>query len=209
MLFDLDGVLVDSETQYSKFWDGINKLYPTGHEDLSAIIKGTTLVHILDKYFKPETHSDIISRLDDFEHWMTYDIKPGVISLLTRLGELGTPAVMVTSSNDDKMAQLWSQQPELRNYFTHIVTADMISHSKPDPEGYLLGARLAGASPCNCAVFEDARQGVMAGKASGAYVVGIAGTLPADALFPYSDIVVDTLAGFNVDALELLLRERS
>ena len=85
----------------------------------------------------------------------------------------------------------------------------MISHSKPDPEGYLLGARLAGASPCNCAVFEDARQGVMAGKASGAYVVGIAGTLPADALFPYSDIVVDTLAGFNVDALELLLRERS
>ena len=90
-LFDLDGVLVDSESQYTICWDAINKVYPTGIADFARRIKGTTLTNILSTYFDPSVHEDIIRRLDEFERNMHYDIKPGVLPLLSRLRELKIP----------------------------------------------------------------------------------------------------------------------
>lgn len=207
-LFDLDGVLIDSETVYTHFWSKIGAKYRPDVPDLAIRIKGTTLDNILNTYFPSELHPDIIRAIDDQERNMVYDIKPGVTELLTLLMERGIAAVMVTSSNNMKMAQLWEQHPRLRGYFTDIVTADMIQHSKPDPEGYLLGADMAGVPIRHCCVFEDSKQGVMAGRSAGAYVVGIAGTLPGRVIAPYSDMVIDTLVDFNVDQLTSILMSR-
>ena len=208
-LFDLDGVLVDSESQYTICWDAINKVYPTGIADFARRIKGTTLTNILSTYFDPSVHEDIIRRLDEFERNMHYDIKPGVLPLLSRLRELKIPVAMVTSSNDEKMRRLWEHQAGLRQYFDHIVTADMMHRSKPDPEGYLIGAKLCGVSPTHCAVFEDSLQGVHAGHAAGAYVVGITGTVKTEALREYADTIVDTLENFDIDALLAILENRN
>lgn len=207
-LFDLDGVLIDSETEYTRFWKKVGLHYRPDVPDLAIRIKGTTLENILDTYFPAAQHPEIIKAIDEQERTMTYNIKPGVTDLLTLLMERGIPAVMVTSSNNLKMSRLWKQHPEFRDYFTHIVTADMISRSKPDPEGYLLGAEMAGVPIRRCCVFEDSRQGVMAGRNAGAYVIGIAGTLPAETIAPYSDRVIDTLEGFDVDALTSILKSR-
>lgn len=207
-LFDLDGVLIDSETCYTHFWSEIGRMYRPDVPDLAIAIKGTTLNHILDTYFPQELHSRIVNDLDEFEKNMVYEIKPGVMDLLTLLMERHIPAVMVTSSNNQKMTSLWSQLSQFREYFTHIVTADMISRSKPDPEGYLMGAEIAEVPIRRCCVFEDSRQGVTAGKNAGAYVVGVAGTLPAEMIAPFSDIVVDTLEGFDVDNLISILSSR-
>lgn len=207
-LFDLDGVLIDSETEYTRFWERVGMRYRPDVPDLAMRIKGTTLENILDTYFPTELHPGIIQAIDEQERNMDYDIKPGVTDLLTLLMERGIPAVMVTSSNNQKMSRLWEQHPQFRDWFSNIVTADMISRSKPDPEGYLLGAGMAGVPIRRCCVFEDSRQGVMAGRNAGAYVVGIAGTLPAAAIAPYSDRVIDTLEGFDVDELVSILRSR-
>lgn len=200
-LFDLDGVLIDSETVYTRFWSEMGRKFRPDVPTLAIDIKGTTLTHILGTYFKPDTHAYIKERLDELERTMPFDLKPGVRDLLASLNERNVPAVMVTSSNEQKMTSLWTRQPELRGFFKGIVTADMIHHSKPDPEGYLSGAAIAGVPPRNCVVFEDSEQGVMAGQRAGAYVVGVAGTLPAAVIAPYSDRVVDTLQNFDVDAL--------
>ena len=80
------------------------------------------------------------------------------------------------------MEHLREEIPELEGMMTELVTADRITRSKPDPEGYILAANLLGADPKNCVVFEDSLQGVKAGRASGAYVTGIAGTLPASVI---------------------------
>lgn len=202
-LFDLDGVLIDSEKEYSRIWSEIDRRYPTGVADFSKVIKGRTLTEILNLFFPgKELQINVTSMLNDLEQKMHYHFCPGAQSLLTWLNDANVPLALVTSSNGDKMAHLHDEIPGFEDYFTHIVTADLISRSKPDPEGYLLGARLCGVAPEHCAVFEDSKQGVMAGRAAGAFVIGVAGTLPAADIAPFSDLVVDSLN--DVDAREIL-----
>ena len=208
-LFDLDGVLIDSETAYSEIWTRIEREYPTGIEDFARKIKGTTLEKILsDNYPDASTRAKVEARLYELEGQMKYTPLPGAVELLSTLNGHGIPAVIVTSSNDKKMQHLWSDLPDFRQYFRKIVDGDMVTHSKPDPEGYLLGASLIDRKPEHCVVFEDSLQGVKAGHNSGAYVVGVAGTLPAETIAPYCDMVVDTLEDFDVEGLVEILEDR-
>lgn len=201
-LFDLDGVLIDSEKEYSRIWARINSEFPSGKENLEVIIKGCTLDKILeDNYPNKEVQKKVVSRLYELESKMQYRWLPGAKELLSSLSSRGIPAVMVTSSNDDKMRHLDEELPEIRSYFSYIVTANQIRHSKPDPEGYLLGASEIGCLPEMCVVFEDSIQGVTAGFRAGSYVVGVAGTNPRHALEPWSDKVVDSLEEIDVDEI--------
>lgn len=199
-LFDLDGVLIDSEREYSKIWATVNAEYPTGFEDLEIRIKGCTLDKILDDYY-PDLmiRKKVVDRLYELESKMRYTYLPGAAELLRNLRIAGIPAAMVTSSNDDKMRHLDEELPDIRQYFSTIVTADKITKSKPDPEGYLLGASLIDRDINQCVIFEDSLQGVKAGRASGALVVGVAGTLDKDVLKPYSDIIVNDLSEIEID----------
>lgn len=207
-LFDLDGVLIDSESQYTGIWQEIEEEFPTGVENFALRIKGTTLPNILNSYFKAEDHSRIRELLEIKEAAMVYAYLPGANELLEMLSEGGHRAVIVTSSMNDKMQILWNQHPEMRGYFIDIITGDRVSHSKPDPEGYLLGAKTLGASPSKCVVFEDSYQGVKAGHAAGCYVVGVKGTVEPDRLAEYSDIVVDSLEEIDLNQLVRLLKDR-
>ena len=56
-LFDLDGVLIDSESEYTQIWEEIDRHFPTGIENFAIRIKGQTLPEILNANFSPETHS--------------------------------------------------------------------------------------------------------------------------------------------------------
>lgn len=209
-LFDLDGVLIDSEKEYSRIWAQVNREYPTGVASLESVIKGCTLDKILDDHYPDMgVREHVVKRLYELESQMKYEYLPGAEQLLKAIKERGIPAVLVTSSNDVKMRHLDEELPEIRDYFTFIVTADLITKSKPDPEGYLLGAHKASRDIRECVVFEDSLQGVKAGRASGAYVVGVAGTLPREILSPYSDIVVDSLEEIQLDNLLKTIAQRN
>lgn len=208
-LFDLDGVLIDSEREYSKIWARVNEEYPSGTRSLEQVIKGCTLDKILnDHYPDPVVREKVVARLYELEKLMKYAYLPGAERLLKSIKSMGLPMALVTSSNDVKMAHLDEELPELRGMFDFIVTADMISKSKPDPEGYLLGSQKIGRDISNCVVFEDSLQGVKAGRNSGAYVVGVAGTLDRGIIAPFSDVVVDTLEEIDTAQLAELLSER-
>lgn len=207
-LFDLDGVLIDSETEYSRIWTEIDRKFHSGYDDIATRIKGTTLDSIIDTYFPHANRQEIIDMLYDLESKMVYRWLPGALDILQFASDHHIPTVLVTSSNDVKMVHLHEEIPDFDHWFDHIVTADMISRSKPDPEGYLLGAKLIDALPEHCAVFEDSYQGVQAGRASGAYVVGVAGTLPAERIQPFSDIVVSSLEELDFEDLSRNLASR-
>lgn len=193
-LFDLDGVLIDSEREYSRIWASVNAEFNTGIENLEVKIKGCTLDKILSDYFPdPELQKKVVEKLYELEGRMHYEYLPGAQALLYEINSSGYPLALVTSSNNDKMKHLKEEIPELLNYFNAVVTADMISCSKPDPESYLKGAELLEVEIKNCAVFEDSLQGVKAGKSAGAFVIGVAGTMSREVLAPYSDIVIDSL----------------
>lgn len=203
-LFDLDGVIIDSEREYSRIWRTINREYPTGIDNLEYLIKGCTLDKILQEYYpEMEMREKVISRLYELEGKMNYQYLPGAKELLDNLSLLKIPKVLVTSSNDDKMKHLYEEIPDITDQFSFIVTANQITKSKPDPEGYLLGANKIKKNIRKCIVFEDSLQGVMAGHNAGAFVVGVAGTLPADVIAPFSNIVVDNLS--KLDLKDLLL----
>ena len=191
VLFDLDGVLIDSETEYTRIWGEVHRRYPTGVEDLPHKIKGMTLDNIISTYFYDrEDKQQLRDTLHELENQMTYEWLPGAKEFIEWLISENIPRALVTSSDNEKMAHLREQLPELESMMTTIVTADKISKSKPDPEGYLLAAKLIGIPPQHCAVVEDSLQGVKAGRASGAFVIGMEGTLPAETIAPYSDIVI-------------------
>lgn len=201
-LFDLDGVLIDSERMYTKIWEAIEEQWPTGIDNFAYKIKGTTLEDILDHYFPDkDVRSKVVDELYRLEGLMIYTPMPGAVELLEALRSRDIPVALVTSSNDLKMQHLWSDMPGLKDMFDVIITGDEVTHSKPNPEGYLTAAARLGVDPQRCAVFEDSLQGVKAGKAAGAFVVGVAGTLKAEDIAPYSDVVVNGVAEVDIDTL--------
>lgn len=201
LLFDLDGVIIDSETEYSKIWRHINEVFPTGVPDLERVIKGCTLTSILTTYFPENQREEVKEMLYRLEGEMRYYYALGGREILLRARDAGIPAALVTSSDDIKMSHLYEQIPELRGMFTAIVTAGDISRSKPDPEGYLLGASRLGLDASQCIVFEDSLQGLEAGRRAGAHLVAIASTLGRDRVADKAPIVVDDLSQINLNSL--------
>lgn len=200
-LFDLDGVLIDTESLYTEYWDTLGRRFAPGISDFAMRIKGTTISDILATYFPPELHDEILGSLRGFEASMAYRLFPGVEDFLRRISAAGIPAAIVTSSNDEKMQRLWSQLPELRQWFAAVVTDSMVSHSKPDPEPYLVGAAKLGVRPEDCCVFEDSFSGIESGRRAGAKVVALSTTNSLESLAGKADLVIPSFEGLTVERL--------
>lgn len=207
-LFDLDGVIIDSESEYTRIWEEIEKKFPTGRENFALAIKGQTLTKILEDNFPVSIREEVKVMLHMLEEKMKYSYCRDAEEFIRELNSRGRRIAIVTSSDNMKMAHLFTDIPELRTNVYGIIDATKVSRSKPDPEGYLRGAEMLCREIGKCAVFEDSVQGVMAGRASGAYVIGIAGTKKREDLEPYCHIVVDRLREVDIEELENLLSDR-
>jgi len=202
VLFDLDGVLIDTEGIYTDFWSDIDRRFPTGVPDFARAIKGNTLSRILDTYFHDEdTRRQIRVLLRRQETEMTYRLFDGAVTLLEGLRNAGISTAIVTSSNREKMAHLFESLPCLKELTDTVVTDEDVTASKPDPQGYLLAAERLGAKAGEFAVFEDSFAGLEAGRRAGALVVGVATTNPRETVEPRADITVDTVADITPERL--------
>lgn len=205
-LFDLDGVLIDSESIYTVFWNRMNELFPTGIDNFAYVIKGTTLPQILDRYFPdPEVQAELRVYLKKQEAEMVYRIFPGVKRFLRALKEKGIPTAIVTSSNDAKMKVLFDSLPGFRDYFDVVVTDTDVTRSKPDPQGYMLAAERLGVPSEHCVVFEDSRAGLEAGRRAGGKVVAVATTLTHEDIAGCGDIVIDSFEELTPERVEALI----
>lgn len=206
-LFDFDGVLMDTETQYTRFWDDAGKKF-VDIDGFGHIIKGQTLVQILGKYFADHSEADrrlIVDMINDFERNMVFEFIPGAWEFLAELKQAGIPSAIVTSSNDQKMSQVYKAHPQLHTMVDAVLTSEHFSRSKPDPECFLKGMEILGATPQETFVFEDSLHGINAGRASGAHVIGLATTNPREVIAPLCDIVIDDFRHFTLsDCRELL-----
>ena len=199
-LFDLDGVIIDSESTYTKFWAAIGSEYgcaPTFAYD----IKGTNLTDILNHFDSEDVRAEIRGKIHDFEQTMTYPIFPGVMEFIADLRRARIKTALYTSSDNTKMMYLEREHPSLCGLFDAVVTGSMVSKSKPDPEGYLKAAELVGCDIKECYVFEDSYQGVEAGRRAGAVVIALATTNPAVKLKEKAHEVIDNFIGFNVEKM--------
>ncbi len=198
-LFDFDGVVMDTEPQYTAFWDRKGMEY-FGVENFASTIKGQTLVQIFEKHFpgREEEQRKLTAMIDDLERNMVYEYVPGAYEFMSSLKEAGVPVAIVTSSNKVKMGQVYAAHPELSDLVDVVLTSEDFARSKPDPDCFLKGMKYFGASAEETVVFEDSFHGLTAGRASGARVVGLATTNSREAIAPYCDIVIDDFTGFTI-----------
>ena len=136
---------------------------------------------------------------------MKYEYVSGVVDFMKELREKGVKTAIVTSSNEKKMANVYSVHPELKNLVDRILTAEMFTRSKPAPDCFLLGAEVFGTVADNCVVFEDSFHGLQAGKAAGMKVVGLSTTNSKEAITGKCDMVIPDFADFTYSDVVSLL----
>lgn len=207
-LFDLDGVVFDTEPQYTVFWGGICREYHPEHPGLEHEIKGQTLTQIYDRWFAGPLlaeQASITDRLNDYERQMNYDYISGFEDLISMLHSHQVKTAVVTSSNIPKMESVYRHQPGFMSLFDAIFTSEDFERSKPDPDCYLKAAQRLGAESDECIVFEDSFNGLRAGRAAGMAVVGMATTNGVDAIQPFSDLQLKDYEGLTFERLEQLL----
>jgi len=198
VLFDFDGVLVDTETQYTHMWDAIGRDF-LGEEGFGWKIKGQTLKQIYAAYVTdPQLQEAVTARLDEYERQMVYEFIPGVPEFLNALKEAGVPTAIVTSSNDKKMANVYRALPELTSMVDRILTSEHFTKSKPDPECFFKGMELLGGTPADTVIFEDSLHGLAAARATGAKVIGLATTFPPDRIESFCDKVISDFTGLSL-----------
>lgn len=190
-LFDLDGVVFDTEPQYSIFWGGQFRRYYPEHPGMEQLIKGMTLVEIYEKYFQDKDIQERITReLDEFEQTMDFVYVKGFENYVKSLRGRGVKKAVVTSSNMAKMENVYRKRPEFKTYFDAILTSEDFAESKPSPDCYQRAAQRFGLTKDECVVFEDSFNGLKSGRAAGMYVVGLATTNSPESIAPFADRVI-------------------
>lgn len=202
ILFDFDGVIADTEGQYTLFWNKIGKKH-LGLDNFGLSIKGQTFKQITG-YFSndPDILLDIIEpQLNEFEVNMSYDYVPGALEFLKAAKSAGIRTAIVTSSHNIKMANAYRAHPELPDLVDMILTSNDFSKSKPDPECFIMGMERLGGRPEETVIFEDSLHGIAAGRAAGAKVIGLATTNKRETLAPLCDMVIDDFTSLSLEDL--------
>jgi HAD superfamily hydrolase (TIGR01509 family) len=201
-LFDLDGVVFDTEPQYTVFWGAQCREFHPEHPGLEHEIKGQTLTQIYERCFTAdglaEKQALITRRLDEFEAQMHFDYVDGFEDFVHDLRKRGIKTAVVTSSNLPKMQSVYRQRPEFQALFDAILTSEDFERSKPDPDCYLKAAQRFGLEPTECVVFEDSFNGLKSGRAAGMTVVGLSTTNSPDDIAPFCNQVIPNYIDFKL-----------
>jgi HAD superfamily hydrolase (TIGR01509 family) len=207
VIFDMDGVIVDSEPYSIQALLDILRQYgvePT-EDDLRRSYGRRVRDDFIDYFFRYGVTADVDSAIAH-KHARYYHLAaghlqpfPGVMPLLGRLRARGYRVALASSGDRVKVA-FGMQALELNGTFEAIVSGDDVPHSKPDPAIYLTAAQRLGVSPTECIAIEDAPAGVEAVKRAGMRCIAVTNSVTREQLHR-ADLIVDSLA----DDLSLVL----
>jgi len=195
VLFDLDGVLVDSAAQVEQTWREWAKEHGLDPEGVARSSHGRRSAdHILQVAPELDWRREA-ELLEQRETELAGVLRPlpGAVALYNSVPS-AIRAVVTSGSQRLAIARLHGAGFAVPSV---LISADDVSAGKPSPEGYEQGARGLGVDPSDCLVIEDASAGVAAGKAAGMTVLAVATTLPADALAA-ADATVDSLESVSI-----------
>ena len=177
LLFDMDGVIVDTYQSVTEFWQNLAEAYQVHltQADFNQHVYGCPATHTLDVLFSHLSAGErqsILAKMANYEANLTYTGVRGAIAFLRTLKKHGLLTALVTSGDQWKVNEV-VHQLGLDGMFTARVTIGDIQRGKPHPECYLLAAQRLQKPPEQCIVFEDSISGVKAAVASGALCIGI------------------------------------
>jgi HAD superfamily hydrolase (TIGR01509 family) len=203
VIFDLDGVIVDSEI----WWDEVRQQFasergrPWGEDDRVAVMgansRGWRRI-MRDRLAIDDTEEVIEQAIVEgvVERFSTEGppIIEGAAEAVRRIAERWPVAIASSAHRDVIEAALRSVG--LTDHLPVVVSSDEVAHGKPDPDVYLEAARRLGVPPERCLVVEDSYNGVRAGRAAGMTVVLVPNRSipPAEGTHELADLVLDSLA---------------
>lgn len=210
VLFDQDGVIVDTEREGHKVafektflkygfdirWD--DQLY---HKLLQVGGGKERIKYYFDNYYEGEVPTnlpDLIKKMHAdktntfLEILETLPIRPGIRRFMNELNSLGIPIGICTTSNE-KVANSISRNMLKDIHFNIIIAGDMVAKKKPDPEIYLMALDKLGVKPPECLVIEDSNIGVRAAKAAGCNVIATYNDYTKDEDLSMADIITSCL----------------
>ena len=217
LIFDMDGVLVDSNPFHVQKW--IEFLHergiPYNAEDLPKQILGSRNDTALRRFFGRDLAEGEIEKLsEDLEARFRAAFRPhaqpllGLKTLMDECRAEGIP-LAVASSAMTKNVDFVVDTLKLRSYFASIVTGDDVSRPKPDPEIYIQAAERLTLAPAKCVAFEDSFVGIESAKRASMKCVAIASTFPAEELQSQTqaDLVVKNFEELSLARLRELFKE--
>ena len=213
VLFDMDGVILDTEKLYARFWAEACHAYgyPMTYEQALGMrsLNEQAGQAQLERYFGQGIDRAVIKNkrvelMDAYTDVYGVEPKPGIVELLDFLQSQGIRVAITTSSPHDRVRQ-YLQPLGLYDRFAHICTGPDVKHGKPSPEPYLMGLQRAGVNAHEAIVIENAPLGVEAGVAAGIFTIAVnTGPIKADTLYDAgADIVFDSMPHFaaHIDQL--------
>ena len=202
ILFDLDGVLVDSTECVERSWRNWAARHGLDPDRVLEVAHGRRTMETIPLVAPHLVVADEVAFLEGAESHTTegvYEV-PGARGLLERLP---VDAWAIVTSGVRSVATLRIRQTHLPMPRV-LVCADEISRGKPDPEGYLTAAQRLGKLAAECVVIEDTPAGLEAARAAGMQSIGIAGTYPAPAL-TMADLVVSSLSALPGELIDRVI----
>ena len=209
-IFDLDGVIVDTARYHYLAWKRLAKelgvdLTLEDNERLKGVSRMRSLEIILEIggiSLSQREKEQLANKkntwfVDYIERMAPEEIYPGVKELIRGMRGLGIKLALASSS---KNARTVIQLLHIQNDFDAVVDGTMITHTKPDPEIFLMAADKLGVEPENCVVFEDAEAGIEAAIAAGMKCVGVGSPV----MLKEANRIVSTTSDFQIAELNKL-----
>ncbi len=184
ILFDHDGVLVDSMPYHVEAWKRVMARHGIEVEPLEILLaEGATTMEVAAELFhrhnKPaspdQVQAIVLEKRDEYLSNNATRLNEGVLRVLEYVKENRYRLGLVTGSIRSQVEPVIG--PEISSWFDCIITAEDVERGKPDPEPYLRAIQKLHVAPSECLVIENAPLGIRAGKSAGAAVVAITTTL--------------------------------
>jgi HAD superfamily hydrolase (TIGR01509 family) len=206
VLFDMDGVVLDTEKLYARFWrEAAAALgYEMSYEQALGMrsLSSTAGQAQLESYFgkgvsRAEFRAKRIELMDAYIDIHGVDLKPGILELLDYLDEHGIKAAITTSSPLERVRRYLGPHGLLER-FERLCSGAEVAHGKPEPDIYLYGAACLGLKPEECLAVEDSPAGVLSAYRAGCMTVMVPDLDQPDAdteklLFAKADSLVDVI----------------
>lgn len=200
VIFDMDGVLVDSYSAHFAAWQRLGaQLGRSITEAEFASVFGRRNREIIQRFWGDLVPEGDVAAWSDRKESMYREIllkdfpaMDGVGELLDALKAAGF-ALAIGSSGPPENIEAVLDGLGRQRFFDAVTGGLEVAHGKPDPEVFLLTARKLGLPPHRCAVIEDSVHGLEAARRAGAVPIALAGTAPHDRLAEWADLVADSL----------------